>query len=79
MKFAPEVLFNEFALASTFTFAAVFLATEFLGFLLVLASAALIIGLRVFFHSWLGGVDRTTLHAGCEAVQLLGLALLAAF
>jgi adenosylcobinamide-GDP ribazoletransferase len=79
MKFAPEVLFNEFALASTFTFAAVFLSTEFLGFLLVVASAVLIIGLRVFFHRWLGGVDRTTLHAGCEAVQLLGWALLAAF
>jgi adenosylcobinamide-GDP ribazoletransferase len=79
VKFAPEVRFNEFALASTMTFAAVFLATEFLGFLLVLASAALTIGMRVFFHRWLGGVERTTLHAGCEAVQLLGWALLAAF
>jgi hypothetical protein len=35
--------------------------------------------LRVSFHRWLGGVDRTLLHGGCEAVQLLGLALLALF
>lgn len=79
VKFAPDVRFNEFALASTITFALVFFAAEFLGLVLVLATAALAIGLRVFFHRWLGGIDRTALDAGCEATQLVTLALLAAF
>jgi adenosylcobinamide-GDP ribazoletransferase len=78
-KLAPAIGFNHFAVASTLTFAVVFLVAEFLGLLLVLACAALTIGLRVFFHWWFGGVERTTLAAGCEAVQLLVLALLAAF
>jgi adenosylcobinamide-GDP ribazoletransferase len=79
VKFAPGLGFNEFALASTLAFAAIFLATEFLGLLLVLGTAGLTIGLRVLFHRWLGGINGTACGAACEATQLMVLALLAAF
>ena len=77
VKFAPGVAFREFALASTGTFAVVFLSTEFLGLLLVLFTAALVIGLRIFFHRWFGGVNRAALGAACELTQLGILLLLA--
>jgi cobalamin synthase len=77
VKFAPGVTFREFALASTGTFAAVFLLTEFLGLLLVLFTAVLVVGLRLFFHRWLDGVNRAVLGAACELTQLGVLALLA--
>ncbi len=77
VKFAPGVAFREFALASTGTFAVVFLLTEFLGLLLVLFTAALVIGLRLFFHRWFGGVNRAALGAACELTQIGILLLLA--
>lgn len=77
LKFAPSVTFREFGLASTATFAVVFLSTEFLGLLLVLATAAFTIGARVFFHRWIDGVNDTALLATGEATQLMVLALLA--
>ena len=64
--------------ASTATFALVFLTTEFLGLLLVLATAAFTIAARVFFHRWLDGVNETALLAVGEATQVMILALLAA-
>jgi cobalamin synthase len=79
LKFAPAVTFREFGLASTATFALVFLSTEFLGLLLVLATAAFTITARVFFHRWLDGVNETVMLATGEMTQLLILALLAAF
>jgi adenosylcobinamide-GDP ribazoletransferase len=79
VKFAPGLGFNEFALASTIAFALIFLSTEFLGLLLVLGTAGLTVGLRVLFHRWLGGINMTATGAACEATQLMGLVLLAAF
>lgn len=76
LKFAPEVGFREFGVASTATFALVFLTTEFLGLLLVLATAAVTIAARVFFHRWIDGVNQTVILAVGEAVQLLILTLL---
>jgi cobalamin synthase len=78
LKFAPAVTFREFGVASTATFALVFLTTEFLGLLLVLATAAFTIAARVFFHRWIDGVNEAALLAAGEAAQLLILALLAA-
>lgn len=78
VKFAPAVTFREFAVASTATFALVFLTSEFLGLLLVLATAAFTIAARVFFHRWIDGVNETALLATGEATQLVILALLAA-
>jgi len=78
MKFAPAVTFREFSIASTATFALVFLTTEFLGLLLVLATAAFTIAARVGFHRWVDGVNGTAVLAMGEAVQLLILVLLAA-
>ena len=79
IKFAPGLRFNEFALATTLTFAFIAIATEFLGLLLVLGTATLSILLRVFFHRWIDGVNRTTVQAACEATQIMTLALLASF
>jgi hypothetical protein len=79
VKFAPEVTFNEFALASAATFAAVSLAADFLGLVLVLATAVLTVALRVFFHWRFGGIDRTAVHGACQATELAVLAILAAF
>jgi cobalamin synthase len=78
LKFAPAVTFREFGLASTATFALVFLSSEFLGLLLVVATAACTIAARVGFHRWIDGVNETALLATGAAVQLVILALLAA-
>lgn len=78
LKFAPSVTFREFGVASTATFALVFLSTEFLGLLLVLATAAFTIAVRVALHRWIDGVNQTTLLAAGSATQLLILTLLAA-
>jgi adenosylcobinamide-GDP ribazoletransferase len=78
LKFAPDVTFREFGIASTATFAFVFLTTEFLGLLLVLATAAFAIAARVSWHRWIDGVNETALLATAEAVQLLVLGVLVA-
>ncbi len=78
VKFAPDLTFREFGVASTATFALVFLSTEFLGLLHVLATASFIIAARVCFHRWIDGVNETAMLATGEAAQLMILALLAA-
>ena len=78
LKFAPEVTFREFGLATAATFAVVLLTAEFLGLLLVLATAVFTIAARVCFHRWIDGVNETALLATAEAVQILMLALLVA-
>jgi cobalamin synthase len=78
LKFAPDVTFREFAVASVSAFAVVSLSAEFLGLVLIFATAALTIAARVFFHRWIDGVNDTVLLATGEATQLLILALLAA-
>lgn len=77
LKFAPQVGFREFGLASAATFGLVFLTTEFLGLLLILATAAFVIAVRVASHRWLDGVNETVLLATAEATQLVVLATLA--
>jgi cobalamin synthase len=79
LKFAPAVQFREFGLATTATFALVFLTTEFLGLLLILATAAFTIAARVFFHWWMDGVNETALLASAEVTQLVVLGVLAAW
>jgi len=78
VKFAPDVTFREFGIATTATFALLFLSTEFLGLLLVLTTAAFTVAARVGWHRWIGGVNATALFATAEATQLLVLAVLAA-
>jgi hypothetical protein len=78
MKFAPAVTFREFGLATTATFAVLFWATEFLGLLLILATALCTIAARVGWHRWRGGVDETAVLATSEAIQCVVLLLLAA-
>lgn len=78
VKFAPDLTFREFGAVSAATFALVFLATEFLGLLLVLSVAGFTVAARVGWHRWVGGVDATIVFATAEATQLLVLAVLAA-
>jgi hypothetical protein len=78
VKFAPAVTFREFGLATTATFAVLFWATEFLGLLLILATALCTIAARVGWHRWRGGVDETAVLATSEMIQCLVWLLLAA-
>jgi adenosylcobinamide-GDP ribazoletransferase len=77
-KFSRQLTFREFGLASTLSFAIVFLATNFLGLVLVLLTGLATIAMRLLLHWRLGGVDRASLHATGEIVQLALFALLAA-
>lgn len=79
VKFAPAVQFREFGIASAATFGLIFLTTEFLGLLLILATAAFSVTARVASHRWLDGVNETVLLATSEATQLVVLAVLLAF
>ncbi|MGH7788860.1 MAG: hypothetical protein ACRERC_18465 [Candidatus Binatia bacterium] len=78
VKFAPLVTFREFGVASTATFALIFLTTEFLGLVLILYAAALSLAARVGLHRWRGGVDDITLRATGAAIELSVLVLLVA-
>jgi len=77
MRFSRELTFREFGIASTAAFALVFATTNFLGFLLVLVTGLATIALRVLLHWRLGGVDRDSLHATGEVVQLAVFGLMA--
>ncbi len=77
VKFSRELTFREFGIASTVVFAIVFLTTDFLGLLLVLGTGFLTIGLRLLLHWLFGGVDRDSLHAAGEIVQLAVFAMIA--
>ena len=77
VKFSRELTFREFGIASTAAFAVVFLTTNFLGLLLVLVTGMATIALRLSLHWRLGGVDRSSLHASGEFVQLAVLGLMA--
>jgi len=79
MKFSRELTFREFGIASTVVFAVVFLTTNFLGLLLVLGTGFLTIALRLLAHWSFGGVDRDSLHAAGEIVQLAVFGMIALF
>jgi len=76
LKFSPTLTFREFGIASTATFAAVFLTTDFLGLLMVLVTGLLTIGLRLLLHYRFGGVTLTNLAALGETVQWTLIVLL---
>jgi len=76
VKFSPALTFREFGIASTITFAAVFLTTNFLGLLMVLVTGLATIGLRLLLHYRFGGVQMATLAAVGEIVQWSVIALL---
>jgi cobalamin synthase len=72
-KFNPAITFREFALASVFSFAAVFAVAEALGMLLVVGVAALTLTLRLSVHRWVGGVSWRFLLACVEGIELFVL------
>lgn len=78
-KFNPAITFREFALASVFTFVAVFAIAEAFGILLVVGAAALTLGLRIAVHRWAGGVSWRFLLACVEAIEAFVLAVCALF
>lgn len=76
-KFNPAITFREFALASVFSFAAVFAVAEALGILLVVGVAALTLALRLSVHRWVGGVSWRFLLACVEGIELFVLTICA--
>jgi cobalamin synthase len=78
-KFAPGVLFNEFAVASLITFAVAFELAEGLGILLVVAAAAAVVALRFYLHESRGGLSARWLVRCADGIELLTLALLIPF
>ncbi len=76
-KFNPAITFREFALASVFSFAAVFAVAEAFGILLVVSVAALTLGLRLLVHRWTGGVSWRFLLACVEGIEVFVLAVCA--
>lgn len=78
-KFAEQVTFTEFAIASVATFAFVFWLTQFLGIVLVCAAAMATMTVRLTLHARLDGVPHAALGATWQLVALVTLAVLAAF
>jgi cobalamin synthase len=76
-KFARAVGSREFAGASVFALALVLLAAEAIGLVVIVASAAATVGLRVWFHHRLGGITTQNLGAVAETVETLALVLFA--
>jgi cobalamin synthase len=76
-KFNPAITFREFALASVFSFAAVFAVAEAFGILIVVAVAALTLAVRMLVHRWAGGVSWRFLLGCVEAFELFILAVCA--
>jgi len=69
-KLAPAVLFNEFALASLLTLAAVFSIADGLGILLGVVAATLTVGLRLLLHRAIGGVSLAWLVHTAMLIEL---------
>lgn len=76
-KLAPAVMFNEFALASLFTFGVVFGIADGIGVLVAVQAAALTLGLRVGAHVKAGGISWSSAVVGAELIEVTTLMLLA--
>ena len=74
-RYMPDLTFREFALASVFTFAVTFSATEAFGIFIVVIVAAITVVLRLLWHRWLGGVDDATVNATAAMTELAVLLL----
>jgi cobalamin synthase len=72
-KFNPAITFREFALASVFSFAVVFMVAEAFGVLLVVGVAAVTLAVRLLVHRWAGGVSWRFLLACVEGIEVLVL------
>lgn len=76
-KFNPAITFREFALASVFAFAVVFVVADAFGVLLVVSVAGTTLGLRLLAHRIAGGVSWWLLLVTSQAIEILVLALCA--
>jgi cobalamin synthase len=74
-KFNPAITFREFALASVFSFAVVFVVADAFGVLIVVAVAAVTLAVRLLVHRWVGGVSWRFLLACVEGIEVLVLRL----
>jgi len=72
-KFNPAITFREFALASVFSFAVVFMVAEGFGVLIVVGVAAVTLAVRLLVHRWVGGVSWRFLLACVEGIEVLVL------
>lgn len=76
-RFDPEVGFREFAVASVITFLVAFAAAEALGLVIVIIVSSVAVGMRLYFHHRLGGVNEHSLGAVAETAETLALLLFA--
>ena len=76
-KFNPAITFREFALASVFSFAALFAVGEAFGMLIVVAVAALTLTLRLSLHRLVGGVSWRVLLTCVEGIEMFVLGICA--
>jgi cobalamin synthase len=72
-KLAPAVLFNEFAIASLLTLAAVFSLAQGLGIFLGVIAAASTVALRVLLHQRIGGMTGRWLVIGRQLIETITL------
>ena len=79
IKYASDVTFREFAVASVCTFGVLFSLAQAAGIVVGVCAAVIVVGLRLSFHWWLGGITDAAVGAGAEIVLTLVLALFAAF
>jgi adenosylcobinamide-GDP ribazoletransferase len=71
------VQFRDFAWTSVFTCAILFGYTEAAGILVIALVAPLIVGLRLLWHRWLGGVTSPVVTATGELAEVFALVLFA--
>jgi hypothetical protein len=79
VKFAKGVTFEEFGWASAVTLGLVFWGTGLLGILLLICTAIPIVGLRIWLHWRLDGVNAAAMGAACAVAEIVPLMVLAQF
>lgn len=79
VKYAPDVSFREFAVASVITFGVLFSVSQAVGILVGVVVGAAIVGIRVGLHGWLDGLTEAAVRASADITFTVTLALFAAF
>ncbi|MBI3785861.1 MAG: adenosylcobinamide-GDP ribazoletransferase [Deltaproteobacteria bacterium] len=75
-KFNPGIRFREFALTSVITAGVLMTLAQFLGIVVFVAVAAVVLAARLAVHRWLGGIRWSLLLIASSTVELLVLWLL---
>jgi adenosylcobinamide-GDP ribazoletransferase len=76
-KFNTAIAFREFALASVFSFVALFAVAEAFGIFIAACVAALTLAIRLLAHRWWGGVSWPLLQLTAQLIETTVLVLFA--